>query len=102
MNNNEKRWNISDNRRSKQMIQRCNKDAYNNDDEILLLERLKLFSKTQINSDNNKSNIEAMIAGGVAPSAISGKLGYGTCSSGFINETLHGRYTDLTVSVFDC
>ena len=84
------------------MTQRCRKSAYNKDNENLLLERLKLFSKTQNNSEDNKVNIQAMIAGGVAPSAISGKLGHGTCSSGFINETLYGTYTDRTVSVFDC
>jgi hypothetical protein len=92
-----------DKRMQIQSSQTCNVDAYNNDDDVnLLLERIKLFSKIQNNSEDIKGNVQAMIAGGVAPSVISGKLGHGTCSSGFINEKLYGTYTDLTVSVFDC
>jgi len=36
--------------------------------------------------DNYVSVQESMIAGGIAPSVISGKLGHGRASSGFINE----------------
>ena len=41
-------------------------------------------------SDNITLQIANAVSGGVAPHQISGQLGYGSASSGFINMTMYG------------
>ena len=48
-------------------------------------------------SDNVSVQIANAVSGGVAPHQISGQLGYGSASSGFINLTMHGDTSIYTI-----
>ena len=67
----------------------------------MLISRINNFLSNQ-NIAFTENTTQAMIAGGIAPSPISGQLGYGTASSGFINTTLYGPNSNTEVSVYDC
>jgi hypothetical protein len=67
----------------------------------MLMQRMKQYHSKHDYSELDNT-VETRIAGGIDPSPISGCLGHGSASSGFINTTLHGSSSDITVSVYDC
>ena len=54
------------------------------------------------NEVDNNFVIHSMICGGIAPHQISGQLGHGSASSGFINYNLHSDISNNDISVHTC
>lgn len=73
-----------------------NKNNYNSNYSM------KKLKYNKISDDDSTIIINSLICGGIAPHQISGELGHGSASSGFINADLYSDIDNNSISIHDC
>ena len=76
-----------------------NNNNYNNN--LYNTNSIKKLREMMIDDGDNNIIINSLICGGIAPHQISGQLGHGSASSGFINADLYSDISNNDISIHD-